>query len=103
MAVTVKVQNHESGGRVELGQFTLTANAGVGIATDTQVADTVTVVGAKVGDLLIVQAEAPDGKLLVAGSKVTATDTITVYTTNDSAGSVTATNKTYNYMLVHLS
>ena len=103
MPVSVKLQNHESGGRVEMGTFTLAANAGGALATDLQATDAVTITGAKVGDLIFVSEEAPDVKTVVAGAKVTAADTVTVYTQNAAATSVTPTSKTYNYILVHLS
>lgn len=104
MPVSVKLQNHESGGRIEMGTFTLNVNAGAAVAADTLQPDTVTVSGAKVGDLILVSEEAPDATLSLSGAKVTAADTVTVYTINTKATASTSSGaKTYNYLLVHLS
>lgn len=90
------------GGWLEFGTFTLNPAS---IAAAAQGVETVTVTGAKVGDLVFVNAEALDNRVAVVGAKVTATDTVTVYINNmyDATTAVDGASKTYSYILVHLS
>jgi hypothetical protein len=97
-----KAFSHFTGGDVEFGTFTLDPAS---IAAASQGISTVTVTGAKVGDLVFVNAEALENRIAVVGAKVTATDTVSVYINNmfDSTTAVDGVSKTYSYMLVHMS
>ena len=98
----LKAQSHVSGSWVEYGTFTLDPAS---IAAASQGISTVTVTGAKTGDLVFVNAEALDNRIAVVGAKVTATDTVSVYINNmyDATTAIDGTSKTYSYILVHLS
>ena len=99
----VKATSHNlHGGSVEYGQFTLDPAS---IAAASQGAETVTIAGAKVGDMIFVSAEGLDNRLGGAGAKVTAANTVTVYLNNlyDATTAVDGVSKTWNYILVHLS
>ena len=99
MAVNARNFSFE-GAHVELGTFSVNPAS---IAAGAQGTVAVTVTGAKVGDMLFVNAEALEADLVPAGAKVTATDTVTVYINNPGAGAVDGAAKTWSYLLVHLS
>lgn len=104
MATVVKGQIRDGvkGAWVEFGTFTLDAAS---IAAAAQGIETVTITGAKVGDLIFLNEEAPVTKLQNSGGKVTATDTVSVYLNNtyDATTAVDQTSKTFNYILIHLT
>jgi len=100
MAVVQKAFAHLRGANLEFGTLTLNPAS---LGDNAQGEYTVTVTGAKAGDLIFVNAEDLDVGLAVVGAKVTATDTITIYINNESGGAVDGANLTYSYMLVHLS
>lgn len=98
----VKGTLHAHGGNMEFGTFSLNPAS---VAAASQGANTVTIAGAKVGDMIFVQAEDLENRIAAVGAKVTATDTVTVYINNmyDATTAVDGVAKTYSYMLVHLS
>lgn len=98
----VKAVSHDFGADVEFGTFTLDAAS---IAAAAQGIETVTITGAKVGHLIFVNQEAPDNRIAIAGAKVTATDTVSVYINNmyDTTTAVNSASKTFNYMLVKVA
>ncbi len=101
--MALKAVNYSlKGAWVEYGTFTLDPAS---IAAAAQGISTVTVTGAKTGDLIFVSAEALDNKLIPAGAKVTGTDTVSVYLNNsyDATTAVDGASKTWSYMLVHMS
>jgi hypothetical protein len=101
MAAVARIHSAH-GAQVEFGTFTLDPAS---VAAASQGVETVTVSGAKVGDLVFVNAEALDNRLAVVGAKVTATNTVSVYLNNmyDATTAVNGGSKTYSYILVKLS
>src|ERR687885_2939331 len=101
MAVTARSYNLR-GGWLEAGSFTLDPAS---IAAAAQGTTTVTITGAKTGDLIFINPEGLDNRLIPAGAKVTATDTVTVYLNNayDATTAVDGGSKNWDYILVHLS
>lgn len=87
---------------IEFGTFTLDPAS---IAAASQGIETVTITGAKTGDLVFVNPEALENRLIPAGAKVTAADTISVYLNNayDATTAVNGGSKTWSYVLIHLS
>lgn len=103
MAASVKAKTFNiEGGWIEFGTFTLDPAS---IAAAAQGVSTVTVTGAKVGDLIFVNPEALENRIAVVGAKVTDDDEVSVYINNmyDSTTAVDGASKTYSYMLVHMS
>lgn len=104
MATVVKgaIRDGVGGGWVEFGTFTLDAAS---IAAAAQGIETVTITGAKTGDLVFVNQEAGVTMLAVSGAKVTAADTVSIYLNNmyDATTAVDQTSKTFSYLLIHLS
>jgi len=104
MATVVKGQIHDgvNGAWIEFGTFTLDPAS---IAAAAQGVETVTITGAKTGDQVFVNAQALPLMAIMAGAKVTATDTISLYLNNayDSVTAVDIASKTFDYMLIHLS
>lgn len=102
MGVLAKINDAVRGAWLEFGTFTLNPAS---IAAASQGVETVTITGAKTGDLVFVNAEALDNRIAVVGAKVTADDTVSVYINNmyDATTAVDGGSKTYSYMLVHLS
>jgi hypothetical protein len=100
--MAVKAVAHFHGTNIEVGTFTLDPAS---VAAAAQGLSTVTVTGAKVGDLVFVNAEALDNRIVCTGAKVTAPDTVTVYINNmyDSTTAVDGASKTWSYLLFHLS
>jgi hypothetical protein len=100
--MAVKAVCHFHGSNLEVGTFTLDPAS---IAAAAQGVSTVTVTGAKVGDLVFVNAEALDNRIVCAGAKVTATDTVSLYINNmfDATTAVDGASKTWSYLLFHLS
>ena len=90
------------GGNIEFGTFSLNPAS---IAAASQGVETVTITGAKTGDLIFVSPEALENRVACVGAKVTAADTVSVYLNNmyDATTAVDGGAKTYNYILVHLS
>jgi hypothetical protein len=89
------------GAWIEFGTFSIDPAA---INALSQGVETVTVDGAKVGDMVFVSPEAFDNKLAAVGAKVTAADTVSVYINNiDDTNAVNGGAKTWNYIIVHLS
>lgn len=87
---------------IEFGTFTLNPAS---IAAASQGIETVTITGAKTGDLVFVNPEALENRLIPAGAKVTAADTVSVYLNNayDATTAVDGGSKTWSYVLIHLS
>lgn len=104
MATVVKgsIRDGVGGGWIEFGTFTLDPAS---IAAAAQGIETVTITGAKTGDMVFVNCQAAPAMAIVAGAKVTAADTISVYLNNayDATTAVDITSKTFDYILVHLS
>ena len=100
--MAVKAVTHGYGSDIEFGTFDLDAAS---IAAAAQGVETVTIEGAKVGHLVFVNAEAPDNRIAVAGAKVTADDTVSVYINNmyDATTAVNSASKTFNYLLVKVA
>jgi hypothetical protein len=97
-----KAFSHFTGADVEFGTFTFDMAS---VAAAAQGAQTVTVTGAKVGDLIFVNTEAAVATGVLAGAKVTATDTVTLYLNalRDTTTAFDAGSLTYSYLLVHMS
>jgi hypothetical protein len=87
------------GADMEMGTFTLD---GASVAAAAQGVETVTITGARVGDLIFVNEEVPVNRLVLAGAKVTANDTVSLYFNNmyDATTAVDPAVKTFNYVLV---
>lgn len=102
MAKSGEIRDAVRGAWVEFGTFTLDPAS---IAAAAQGTTTVTITGAKTGDLIFVNAEALDNRLIPAGAKVTSADTVTVYLNNayDATTAVDGASKTWDYILIHLS
>lgn len=104
MATVVKGNAFDGiqGGRFEFGTFTLDAAS---IAAAAQGIETVTITGAKTGDLIFVNMEAGVTMLACTGAKVTSADTVSLYLNNmyDATTAVDQTSKTFSYLLIHLS
>ncbi len=100
--MAVKAVKHGYGADFEYGTFTLDAAS---IAAAAQGIETVTITGAKVGHLVFVNCEAPVNRLVLAGAKITATDTLSVYLNNmyDATTAVDQTSKTFSYLLVKVA
>ena len=90
-----------AGATVELGTFSLNPAS---INANSEGTTTVTVTGAKVGDIIIVSApSALDAGLVPKGATVTATDTVSVVLANVTGSGVDGSARTWAYQLVHLS
>lgn len=103
MAYTKKAEQHNiQGGWLEFGTFTLNPAS---IAAASQGVETVTITGIATGDQAFVNAQALENRLAVAGCKVTAADTLSVYLNNmyDATTAVDGASLTYDVMIVHLS
>jgi hypothetical protein len=98
----IKAHKSLQGADLEIGTFTLDAAS---VAAAAQGIETVTITGARVGDFIFVNEEAPVNRLVLAGAKVTADDTISLYFNNlyDATTAVDQTVKTFSYMLVRFS
>lgn len=103
MAYTKKAEQHNiQGGWLEFGTFTLDPAS---IAANAQGIETVTITGLKTGDQTFINPQATATSMVVVGSKVTATDTLSVYINNtiDATTAVDGASKTYDILIVHLS
>lgn len=104
MAYTKKAELRSGvlGAWIEFGTFTLDPAS---IAAAAQGVETVSITGLATGDQSFVNAQAPEAMLVIAGSKVTATDTLTVYLNNayDATTAVNGGSLTYDVMIVHKS
>lgn len=104
MAYTEKSRIVDSsfGGVVEFGTFTLDPAS---IAAAAKGTETVTIEGVKVGDIVFVNAQDLENRLVVTGAKVTAEDTVSVYLNNlyDATTAVNGGSLTYDVLIVHLS
>lgn len=104
MATVKKGEIHDGvlGAWIEFGTFTLDPAS---IAAAAQGVETVTITGAKTGDQVFVNCQAAPAMAIIAGAKVTATDTVSVYLNNayDATTAVDITSKTFDYILIHLS
>lgn len=103
MAYTKKGEiQHGSGGWFESGTFTLDPAS---IAAAAQGAETVTITGLKTGDQAWINCQAAPAMAIIAGCKVTATDTLTVYLNNayDATTALDITSKTFDILILHLS
>jgi hypothetical protein len=100
--MAIKATKSMAGGELEFGTFSLNPAS---VAAASQGVETVTITGAKVGDLIFVNPEALENRFVCVGAKVTAADTVSVYLNNmyDSTTAVDGGAKTYSYMLVHMS
>lgn len=94
----VKAVVQAQGAALEFGTFTLDP---ANIAAAAKGSTTVTIAGAKAGDLIFVNAEDLDNRIAVTGAKITAANTATVYINNmyDATTGVDGVSKTYSYML----
>ena len=99
MAVVANSSSFQ-GAVIEIGTFTLDPAS---IADNSQGIETVTVAGAKVGDLVFINGEALPLGAIIAGAKVTATNTVSVYINNETGGALDIGSKTWDYLLVKLS
>ena len=71
------------------------------LATLTSGETTVTITGAAVGDIVVMNVPASlETGLAFSGARVSAADTVAVRLTNVTAGSVDGANRTWGYMLV---
>lgn len=100
--MAVKARKNMLGADMEVGTFTLDAAS---VAAAAQGVETVTITGARAGDLIFVNEEAPVNRLVLAGAKVTADDTVSLYFDNlyDATTAVDQTVKTFNYVLIRFS
>jgi hypothetical protein len=97
-----EIVNGSKGGWVEYGIASLDAAS---IAAGAQGIETIPVPGAKIGDLVFVNCEAPVNRLAVVGASVTATDVVSVYLNNmyDATTAVDQTVKNIDLLIVHFS
>jgi hypothetical protein len=98
--MAVKATEHLSGGNVEYGTFTLDPAS---VGADAQGIETVTVAGAKTGDLVFVNGEALPLGIALAGAKVTAADTVSLYLNNTKGTSTDVPSTLFSYILIHMS
>lgn len=74
------------------------------LATATRAAETVTVTGAEVGDLIVMYPPATlNDDLIFCGAAVTADDTVTIYLYNPTGGAIDDTEKSWTYVWVDLT
>lgn len=99
--MAVKATKHFEGADFEVGTFTLDPANIAG--ADAVGADTVTIAGAKVGHLIFVNTEDPTAAAVASGAKVTAANTVTVYTQNTKGTATDPASKTYSYILVKVA
>lgn len=85
---------------MEFGTFTLDAAS---IAAAAQGIETVTITGIDVGDSSYVNCRVPANRLVLAGSKVTATDTLSLYFNNlyDATTAVDQGSLTFDVQIFH--
>lgn len=103
MAYTKKAEQHNiQGAWMEFGTFTLDPAS---IAANAQGIETITITGVKVGDQSFVNPQAMATSMVCVGSKVTATDTLSVYLNNtiDATTAVDGAVKTWDVLIIHLS
>jgi hypothetical protein len=79
-AVTKKAEQQIKGGVLQFWTFSVDPAS---IAAAAQGIETVAIPGARAGDQTFVNARAPEANLIVAGSKVTADDVVSVYLDNN--------------------
>lgn len=95
-------QHNIQGGWVEFGTFTLDAAS---VAAAAQGIETVTITGIDVGDSSFINARAPENRIAIVGSKVTAQDTLSIYYNNlyDATTAVNSGNLTFDVIIFHKS
>lgn len=79
-AVTKKFEQQMKGGVMQGWTFNLDPAS---IAAAAQGIETLTLPGARAGDMTFVNGRAPEANLIIAGSKVTANDTVSIYLDNN--------------------
>lgn len=88
------------GGLVEFGTFTLDPAS---LAAGAEAESTVTITGAKVGDLIFVNPRSLDADLFAKGARVSAADTVSVALGNEGSGATDGGSATWGYLLIHIS
>lgn len=90
------------GATIEYGQETINPAS---IAANAQGIETVTLTGAKTGDIVFVNCQALPASISMAGAKVTAANTVSIYFNNtiDATTAVDIGSIVVDIMLVHLS
>lgn len=102
-SVTSKARSLEcKGAWIEYGTFVLDAAS---IAAAAQGVETATIVGAKVGDAVFLNARSIGANAAIAGAAVTATDTVSIYINNmyDATTAVNLPALTFDWKIVHYS
>lgn len=94
--------NGVKGGFIEFGQIALDPAS---IAANAQGIETITVPGAKTGDIVFVNCQALPASISMAGAKVTVADTVSIYFNNtiDATTAKDIPSVTVDVMLIHLS
>lgn len=70
------------------------------VAASTTAEQTFTVVGARVGDVMLVNKPTLTAGLGIAGSRVTANDTVGITFVNATAAAIDAASETYTFVLL---
>ena len=102
MATAVKATAHDGfqGASVEIGTIDIDPGSlGAGLESEASV----TLTGAKVGDLVFVNPVSLDTDLFPKGARISATDTLAVLIGNEGSGTVDGASREWHYILVHLS
>jgi hypothetical protein len=99
---TAEIGDAVKGGWIEVGTFTLDPAS---IAAAAQGIETVTITGIKAGDNVFLNAQAAPLMAIVAGCKVTADDTLSVYLNNayDATTAVNIGSLTWDVLIIHNS
>lgn len=101
-AITYKGTIEGKGGLVAFGTMSIDAAS---VAAAAQGIETAAILGAKVGDMVFVNARALPNRIAVVGAKVTAADEVSVYFNNlyDATTAVDAGAIVFDYMIVKLT
>jgi len=102
MATRIKTNQYEGvrGGWLEVGEIDIDPSS---IAAGAESAVTVSLSGAKVGDLVFVNPVSLDADLFPKGARISAADTLEVVIGNEGAAAVDGASRVWHYLLVHLS
>lgn len=102
MATAVKTTHFDGmqGGSIEIGTIDIDPAS---IAAAGEGETTVTLAGAKVGDIVFVNPVSLDTDLFPKGARISAANTLAVTIGNEGAGAVDGASREWHYILVHLS
>jgi len=97
-SVTKLVEAHEHGAKREVYSFSIDPGS---IAAFAQEVETMAVTGARSGDPVSVNLEAPGASIAVQGAKVTATDVVSFYLANHQATTAVDSGALVGYLTIY--